>query len=508
MIRLNGSSHGLLLMGVVLVLLGTSVPLPAADNSQGNASATFLKLDPSAQSAGFGSAYLGKQGALATYFNPAGLSNVRETRTVLSQNDIFAGITYRYLSVTTSEELFGGGVGFSVTNLDYGRQDRTRVRGNDPVTRGLGDFGASDLAFSATHGFEMTNSLSVGYGLKYIQAGIAGYSAGTFSGDVGFQYETSLPGLRLGLSGRNLFGNLKFNKREDPLPRVFEFGGNYGFALDPGYHEFELGAGIGMAKDSDEYLFSGIAYDLYRVASFRVGYHGSQEAGSGLTAGFGLSYGGVSVSYAYVPFGELGYQQRFSLNVALGEAESEPERNNRSRDRRRRASPSKQSWMADFRRAKQLLREGYTRKAYGLLKRLQGENNKRVPVLLQLGMVEIQLGDYASARRRFEKVLELDPGNRQARKALKTVREAAGEVTADTLVERARSHWRHERMEKARDVLLKARKQYPANLDVLYWLGRVEARLGLQKKARNRFLKILEIDPDNERARDAILEMD
>lgn len=415
----------LLLAGVAVLLLmaASTVPVRAVDGSQGSATATFLKMDPYAGSASMGSGHLGRSGVEATFFNPGGLGFLTTTQTSVTQNNIFADITYRNLSVAFPTEYPNGGLGVAVTALDYGDQDRTQVSNGNPVTDGLGEFGASDMAFSTTYGMQLNESFAIGAGLKYVETDIAGFQGGTLSGDLGAQFRTFVPGLTVGLAGRNLFGEIQLNKRPDPLPRVYEIGGNYRFALVPGRHEIGLAWGGGVPSDADGYVFGGVEYGLYRTAAIRFGHRTAQEAGDGFTMGAGLDYAGVSVDYAYVPFGELGRQQRFSFAFEFGgvpgrkaEKRTEPSRERMGEPSR--AEPDREvtpEWPERLRRARQLHRAGSTRRAYGILRDLHRQHPDNVDVLLWLGLVEYELGDRSAAVERMRRVLEIDPDNQYAR---------------------------------------------------------------------------------------------
>lgn len=139
--------------------------------------------------------------------------------------------------------------------------------------------------------------------------------------------------------------------------------------------------------------------------------------------GAGLEYGGVSVNYVYVPFGELGRQQRFSFGFEFGEGsrdERTEEGADPSRQPGRELSPVEpddevtSDWPERLRRARQLHRAGSTRRAYGILRDLHRQPPENVDVLLRLGLVEYELGDRSAAVERMKRVLEIDPKNQYA----------------------------------------------------------------------------------------------
>ena len=403
-------------------------PFSVSADSPGSATATFLKLDPYARSAAQGSALLGRSGVSAVHSNVASLGFLNSTETSLTQNNIFAGITYRNASLVHSVADREDGFGLSLTSLNFGDQDRTRIRRSDPITD-LGQFSANDLSLNASYGWRIHRTLSVGAGLKYVESNIAGFQDGTFSGDLGIQYRIPSLDWRFGLTGRNLFGSLELNERGDPLPRVYEVGGNYRWSLVPNYHEFDFGFGTGMSTDSDGYFFGGVEYGLYGMGALRVGYHGAQDAGDGITFGAGLQYAGIQVDYAYVPFGDLGRQQRFSFGYRFGglpqsaRSKDESPEPKRAQKEEQKPEPKVQNVEGRLERARRLYRDGSLEESYRILKDLHRKTPKNVDVLLWLGLLEHEMGDRESAINRMGQVLDLDPDNDFARKNLQKLRE-------------------------------------------------------------------------------------
>ncbi len=411
--------------GVILFLL-VGV-LPAQADSPGSATATFLKLDPYARSAAQGSAFLGKSGIPSLQFNKAGLGFTETTDVSITQNDIFAGITYWNASLVQTTPENRGAFGFSFTSLDFGKQDRTKINNNDPIT-GLGQFSASDISLNVSYGRRLHKTLSVGAGLKYIESDIAGFQGGTLSGDLGIQYRIPTTSWRFGVSGRNLFGSVELNERSDPLPRVYEVGGNYRYTLVEDRHEFDLGFGTGNSNDSDGYFFGGIDYRLFNVGSLRLGFHGAQDADDGFTFGAGLNYRGIRVDFAYVPFGDLGRQQRFSFGYRFGgvtqsasnKDKTSPENQKTNRDET--SSDESQNVADRLDRARGLYRDGSFEKSLELLRTLHQEAPNNVDVLLWLGVLEYKMGDRPSAIDRMGRVLEIDPDNQYAQRNLEKLR--------------------------------------------------------------------------------------
>jgi len=303
------------------LLISSFIVSPAWSGSgdEGSTSGVFLKMDPSAKSSAFGSAYTARPaGVLSSYFNPAGLGDQRRYETAFTNMDFVAGIGYNYLGVAFPVERVSGGLGISVTNLDYGRQNRTEISGNNPIT-GLGSFSASDKAFSVSYGTRISPRWMWGANGKWVQSSLASEDASTFAADLGVMYFSGIKGLSAGVSVRNMFGDLTFDRESDPLPRLYDFGIHYTMPLGTdNEHRFNSAVSFVKPNDADNYGKVGTEFVLNNTFALRMGYKGSQEADDGWTFGGGLTMNSFSIDYSYTPTGVLGDQQRLSLKYEFG----------------------------------------------------------------------------------------------------------------------------------------------------------------------------------------------
>lgn len=296
-----------------LMSLWLSVSLAHADEGdQGDATANFLKIDPSARSTAMGSAYSASpDGANTAYHNPAGLSELKSTRASLTHLDIFQGITYQDVS------LVGGmgessGWGLSYQGIDFGEQNRTEVGSggsNDPQT-GLGDFSADDLSVNVSTATRLTDAWSVGGTVKYVNKQIAGFDDSTWSADLGTQYQLAET-LRVGARVRNVFGELALDEVGDPLPRSVDVGINWRKHM--GQHRIVLRSRVSVPDDADEFISYGAEWGVWNTLYLRAGYNGNPEAGDGLTLGGGLEVTRFKLDYALEDLGELGDHSKFSI---------------------------------------------------------------------------------------------------------------------------------------------------------------------------------------------------
>lgn len=298
---------------VVALGVGGTERIFAGSGDEGSASGGFLKIDPSAASSGFGSAYSARPGSAGSvFFNPASLGIQERTDSLLTNMDFTAGIGYRYAGLASPSPWTDGGVGISLTSMDYGRQKRTRIAAENPVL-GLGGFESGEGALSFSYGERLTERLLAGVTTKWVRSSLAGQNDSTESLDLGLLYRTPWEGMTVGMSGRNLTGELGFDRATDPLPRVVDIGAHYVEDVESSPLDWRLGWNYVHSSDADPYVGIGTELVLYDALFGRIGYKGAQEAGKGLTFGFGFQRDAWSFNYSFVEFGNLGRQQKLSL---------------------------------------------------------------------------------------------------------------------------------------------------------------------------------------------------
>lgn len=298
----------ILVLGVGQVLAGSG--------DEGSVSAGFLKIDPSASSAGFGSAFTARANDIhSIYFNPAGLSELKNYQGLFTYSDIFADIEYSYLAFAMPLDSGNYGAwGVSLSLMDFGDIERTQINGSNPVT-GFGTFQADDFSVSLSYGKNLNSRLSLGGTLKYVKEEIFTFNDNAFTFDLGMRYKMRYSGLTFGLVYRNLGGGIRFQNEEDPLPGQLAAG----FYLErerPG-HTLNFGLDYTIPRDGSAYVGAGAEYTYDKLFSLRIGYNGLREEDDGLTLGAGFRFQYISVDYAFVPFEELGDQHRITVSMSF-----------------------------------------------------------------------------------------------------------------------------------------------------------------------------------------------
>lgn len=122
-----------------------------------------------------------------------------------------------------------GAAGVAIQYFGYGKMTATDASGAI-----VGDFNASDLAFTLTYSHDISERLRGGINLKYIHSSYETYSAGAIAVDLGINYYNPEKDLSLSLVAKNLGGQVKkFNDKRDKLPWDLQIGISKGLGSIP-----------------------------------------------------------------------------------------------------------------------------------------------------------------------------------------------------------------------------------------------------------------------------------
>lgn len=298
--------RGLLGAGFLAVLL--SWPAHAAPGTEG---ASFLDIPVGARPAALGSAYSAVAGDVyAPTWNPGGLGHV-ETNELAGQHlSYLESIYYEYISFVHPLGK-GKGLGASLQYLGSGDIPGTDISGNS-----IGDFNSHYAAYNLAYGQQLTNKLSLGLNSKLIQAKISDVSAHAFAADFGTLYQATS---RLSLAAvlTNVGTKLKFIDQADSLPLAWHFGAAYKTSF-----KTDLMTEVVYRQNGLASFHVGGEWTPAPPLALRVGYRTDTTKGlspmAGFTLGVGIRAWGHEFSYAWLPLGDLGNTQYFSLILRFG----------------------------------------------------------------------------------------------------------------------------------------------------------------------------------------------
>ncbi|MFH2203170.1 MAG: PorV/PorQ family protein [Elusimicrobiota bacterium] len=297
-------------MALVLVLLANAGGARAA-GSAGGEPFEFLFLDAGARAVGLSGAYTAlANDANALHYNPGALARVRRSETTFMHSMLFQGLSQEYVSFASPR-----GWGLNLNMLRAGDIERTTVA--NPNGTGLGQASFSDLALGGGYGHRLRDDLAAGIAFKLLRETIDGAAVTGYAFDFGGWYEApGLSGLTLGLALQNIGPTVTFNEASESLPLNMRLGGAYSFELLGRRHS----AALDLTKSrTDDVLFAfGLECRIHRSLAGRIGFGTRNDAGPGISIGFGTRLRDFLFDYAFVPFGELGDAHRISIGHQWG----------------------------------------------------------------------------------------------------------------------------------------------------------------------------------------------
>lgn len=288
-----------------------------SDDARGLTGAQFLKVPPSARFSSLAGAGLSLGGADAFFLNPAGTSGAAPS----------AAVSYEALLEGSSRTglVFSRPAGTGV--FSAGLLYNNFSPGLEKLDGAGGSFGAGITAYDAALGAGWSRRagwLDFGFALKYLKSRLDSASGSSFALDAGLVFREAPPSrTELALVVRNFGPPIKLGSESAPLP--LEIGGGIKWKYAPDFNILIEGR---LPSDHAPYLaFAGEMFLPYSGRSglfLRSGMnfrnyddHGFMGSFAG---GFGLKLGGVSLDYAFAPYGELGAAHRMTAGLAWGGA--------------------------------------------------------------------------------------------------------------------------------------------------------------------------------------------
>jgi len=291
----------------VLILSLRSYGLAAA----GTEGASFLDIPVGARPAAMGASYSAlATDAYAPVWNPAGLGFLNDTEIAGMHLSYLETINYEFASFVHPLSP-GHSLGASIQYFSPGSVNSTDLNGNS-----LGSFSGHYGAYSLAYGQSLNDKLSLGVTGKMINAKIADTSANAYAFDAATLYKAT-DKLNLAAVIANVGTKLTFIDQGDSLPAAFRLGGAYTpiQSLNLTAEGVFAFAGLASAHFGVEYLPAPI---VALRAGFRSDTTKDLSALAGFSMGIGLHYWGQEFDYAWVPLGDLGSTQYFSLVLHFG----------------------------------------------------------------------------------------------------------------------------------------------------------------------------------------------
>jgi hypothetical protein len=331
----------LILLAMASILCFAGSVWSAEFDNLGTSGAQFLKMDVDARAVGLGGANVAVTGgAMALYYNPAGIANLDKQNVAFSYTDWIADIKYNYFAYETPISGFGN-VGVHVAVLTTGDMEKTTLEQPD----GTGEkFGANSWVVGITNAYQLTNRFAFGVTAKYIREKISELSASAIAFDFGTLYYTGYRNLRIAMSTRNFGTDTKFDGSElettfdednnpstapilikketqsQPLPLSFRLGVAYDFDFNEQSKLLTTLDGYNT-RDRGQQASLGFEYTWRDRLAVRAGYKmRADEEGLALGGGYDFDvsgFGTIGINYAWADLGRLQNAHRFSLVLSF-----------------------------------------------------------------------------------------------------------------------------------------------------------------------------------------------
>lgn len=321
---------------IYLFLFGTvsyaqSGIVPANIERNGQSGWQFLKINGDARQAALGGAYsvISNGDANSMFGNPASLTDVKNLDAQVNFVEWIADINYYSIAIAYNLGEWGV-IGSSIAMLNYGDIPETinesiGSNGTQPVITG-NMFTANDFAFGISYAKNITDNLSIGGNVRWLQQQIADLSMRNWSLDFGTMYYTGFRSLRIAITARNFgpdsrFGGWseKYQTESDYVRMPLDF--RAGIAMDfldyeRSPHLLTLIAEGDHPNDGREKFHVAADYSFEGMFFLRAGYKFNYDVqrftfGAGITYPIGNIVG--TINYAYVDFNELNQVHMFSL---------------------------------------------------------------------------------------------------------------------------------------------------------------------------------------------------
>jgi len=303
-------------------LIATVILLSQFVMAQGQAGSLFLSINPGARANGMGEAQIGiANDAYATYYNPAGLSNLSNTQASFMHTSYLPNLVddmaYDFITFATpfrEDEAIGG----HFTYLNLGDQISTDANGAE-----LGSFSSYMYALNLSYSKKIDDDSSWGLNGKYFYQELAvisslDASSSSVAFDVGYFKRNAMdnPNLTMGAVLTNVGPGVSFGDgEEDPLPTKLGLGLGYLALEGKANLAFDLNYEV-----NDQSMVTNLGVEYYLVEDFalRAGIMNDPSGDlSYTTLGLGARIDALGFDVSYIMGGELDPHSnmvRFSLS--------------------------------------------------------------------------------------------------------------------------------------------------------------------------------------------------
>ena len=262
---------------------------------------------------GMGEAFTAvSSGALATFWNPAGLLETERYEIITAHNRWLFDVNSEFISYAIGKNKYA--FGFSLYYANMGKiEARTYRNESEPI----GTFGAHDFYFGFSYAQKVDERLDIGITMKYIYEKIYVESSSGWGFDVGAKYCIIENLFKAGAVLKNIGSMSEMKNERLSLPTSLRMGIMYDVSSYLNKRDFLLlSMDYETASDYDDNFLMGAECKINSVLAIRGGYQAGYDERN-ICGGIGITYNFANIDYGFTPFAnDLGNTHRFSLRFA------------------------------------------------------------------------------------------------------------------------------------------------------------------------------------------------
>lgn len=305
------------------LVLGATAVFAGNPGKIGMSGASYLRIPVGARGAALGgSGVANLSGLESIHFNPAGLSKIKKMEVMFFHMKYLADMDMNYGGIAFSMGDYGNAA-FTAQGLNIGKIKETREDAPENFTGRT--LNPTIAIIGLNYGLDITDQVSVGASVNYINEPLGEASASTVAFSLGVQYTHLWKGLNIGVAFKNFGPDLTYegngaleyvnlpSQEENSvavpttvqfepaeLPTYFQLGVGYNHYIDEN-NTLNFEADFrNNGFSSDEFLF-GAEYVFQNMLALRGGYAYSTQDDYifGATIGAGLMYQQFGIDYAW-----------------------------------------------------------------------------------------------------------------------------------------------------------------------------------------------------------------
>lgn len=269
-----------------------------------------LRIGVGGKAVGMGEAFSAVSvGAIATYWNPAGLLETSKNELITAHNRWLFDLTSEFVAFAQGKDNYAWGLSLYYT--DAGEiEARTFRNEREPI----GFFGANDLILGLSFAKKIKKELDFGLTIKYLYEKIYIENASGYAFDLGVRYRLFNENLCTGIVIKNIGVMNEMKNEKVSLPSSVRMGGMYDFSNILNKKDFLLfSIDYEFAPDYNDHILFGTEVNISKEFALRGGYQSGYQDRN-FCGGIGISMRFIKVDYGFTPFAsDLGNTHRFSM---------------------------------------------------------------------------------------------------------------------------------------------------------------------------------------------------